>query len=106
MLLLTIARRVGIFLASLLASSVVVFGLMAVLPGDPARVALGLQASDSDVAALRSEFGLDQSLLTRFFDWLGDLATLDLGESYISRTAIWPEIAARIPVTLILVGTS
>jgi peptide/nickel transport system permease protein len=104
--ILILARRLGVFAVSLLASSVVVFGLMAVLPGDPARVALGLQASDSDVAHLRTQFGLDKPLITRYLDWLHGLVTLNPGESYISHTAIGTEIAARIPVTLILVGTS
>lgn len=52
-MLATIARRVGVFAASLLASTVVVFAFMVLLPGDPARVALGVNASDDAVRALR-----------------------------------------------------
>ncbi|WP_236797085.1 ABC transporter permease [Amycolatopsis sp. GM8] len=105
-MLWNLARRTGIFVATLLASSIVVFGLMAVLPGDPARVALGLNATDSDVAHLREQFGLDQSLPERYLDWLRGLITLHPGTSYVTQTAIGPEIATRIPVTLILVGAS
>lgn len=106
MLLWNLARRAAILGVTLLASSMVVFGLMAVLPGDPARVALGLNASESDVAQLRNQFGLDQPLPTRYLEWLHDLVTLHLGESYVTRVAIAPEIATRIQVTLMLVGAS
>lgn len=101
-----VARRVGIFLASLLASSLIVFGFMVVLPGDPARVALGVNASDAAVAHLRAEFGLDRSLVVQYLDWMRGLVTFDLGESYVSRAPIGPQIADRLLVTLWLVGAA
>lgn len=101
-----LVRRVGIFLASLIASSIVVFAFMAVLPGDPARVALGVNASDDAVATLRQEFGLDRSLIVQYLDWIRGLVTFDLGESYISRAAIGPQITDRLMVTLWLVGAA
>ncbi|MCL4150605.1 UNVERIFIED_CONTAM: hypothetical protein GTU68_051397 [Idotea baltica] len=79
---------------------------MRVLPGDPARVALGINASDEALAQLRSEFGLDQPLLTQYFTWMQGLVTFDLGVEYISKAAIWPQIADRLQVTLILVAAS
>jgi len=104
--LLSVGRRAGIFVASLLASSVVVFALMAILPGDPARVALGLDATSKQVAALHSQYGLDKPLVERYLNWVHDLVTLHLGDSYVSQASIGPEIGQRIPVTLILVGTA
>lgn len=101
-----IARRAAIFILTLIASSVVVFGLMAALPGDPARVALGLDATPASVAALRHEFGLDQPLPIRFLEWWRSLVTLDFGQSYVTHADIGSEIADRIPVTLILVGAA
>ncbi len=103
---LRIARRLGILAASLLASSVLVFAFMAVLPGDPARVALGVNASDASVAQLRTEFGLDRPLVTQYLDWMGGFLTGDLGRSYISRAEIAPQLADRIQVTLWLVVTA
>jgi peptide/nickel transport system permease protein len=105
-MLLLIARRVGIFAASLILGSVVVFGFMAILPGDPARIALGMGASEESVAQLRDQFGLNQPLVTRYLDWLHGIVTLDLGYSYITRAPIGPEIERRIPITLILACTS
>ncbi|MEP6798882.1 MAG: ABC transporter permease [Lapillicoccus sp.] len=99
-------QRVGILIASLAASSVLVFAFMAVLPGDPARVALGINASDAAVAQLRQQFGLDRPLLQQYLDWVRGLVTGDLGQSYISKADIGPQITDRFQVTLWLVATS
>ncbi len=101
-----VTRRVGILLVSLLASSILVFAFMAVLPGDPARVALGVNASDEAVAALRTQFGLDQPLVTQYLDWMRGLLTFDLGTSYVSRAPIGPQLSDRLQVTLWLVATA
>ena len=96
-------QRCAILLGSLVASSVLVFAFMAVLPGDPARVALGVNASDEAVAELRRQFGLDRPLPTQYFDWLGGLLHGDLGTSYVSKAAIGPQVFDRLQVTLWLV---
>jgi peptide/nickel transport system permease protein len=105
-MLLRILQRTGVLLASLLASSVLVFAFMAVLPGDPARVALGVNASDEAVAELRTQFGLDRPLIEQYLSWVGGLVRFDLGESYVSRAPIGPQIADRLQVSLWLVGTA
>jgi peptide/nickel transport system permease protein len=101
-----VARRVAILVLSLLASSVLVFAFMAVLPGDPARVALGVNASDEAVATMRTQFGLDRPLVTQYLDWIRGLLTFDLGTSYVSRAPIGPQVADRLQVTLWLVVTA
>jgi len=98
-------ERSGVLVASLAASSIMVFAFMAVLPGDPARVALGVNASDRSVVAMRAEFGLDRPLVSQYLSWVGGLLRLAPGESYISRAPIGPQIADRLQVTLWLVGT-
>lgn len=105
-MLLRILQRTGILLASLIASTILVFAFMAVLPGDPARVALGVNASDQAVAQLRSEFGLDRPLVIQYLSWVGGLARLDLGTSYVSHAAIGPQVADRLLVTGWLVVTA
>ena len=99
-------ERSGVLVASLAASSIMVFAFMAVLPGDPARVALGVNASDQSVVAMRAEFGLDRPLVSQYFSWVAGLLRLDPGESYISRAPIGPQIADRLQVSVWLVGTS
>lgn len=99
-------HRVGILLASLVVSSVAVFAFMAVLPGDPARVALGVSASEQAVQQMRHEFGLDRPLVAQYLHWAGGLVTFSPGDSYVSRAAIAPQLADRLQVTLWLVVTA
>lgn len=105
-MILRLLERIAVLLASLAVSSILVFAFMAVLPGDPARVALGVNASDQSVASLRGEFGLDRPLVSQYLSWVGGLFRLDLGESYISRAPIGPQVADRLQVSLWLVLTS
>lgn len=102
-MVLRLIERTAVLLVSLVVSSVLVFGFMAVLPGDPARVALGVNASDEAVAQLRQQFGLDRPLATQYFDWLGGLLHADFGTSYVSKVAIGPQVFDRLQVTLWLV---
>lgn len=101
-----LARKALTLLVSLFVSSLLVFGFMQWLPGDPARVALGVNASEEAVARLRADFGLDAPLRERYLDWVHGLVRLDLGDSYISRAAIGPQIADRLQVTMWLVVTA
>lgn len=105
-MLLTLARRFAVLLASLLVSSVVVFAFMQVLPGDPAKVALGTSSDTASVAALREQLGLDRPVLTRYLEWMHGLITLDPGKEWLSRADMGPQIADRLQVTVWLVGTS
>lgn len=105
-MLLRVAERTLIFLVSLAVSSVLVFAFMVLLPGDPARVALGINATEDNVARLRHEFGLDRSLVEQYLSWIGGLASFDPGISYISRAQIGPMLADRLQVSLILVAAS
>ncbi len=105
-MLLRALERTGVFLASLAVSSVLVFGFMVLLPGDPARVALGINATEDNVIRMRHEFGLDRPLVEQYLSWVGGLVRLDPGVSYISRAQIGPQIADRLQVSLILVAAS
>lgn len=95
-----IAKRALTGLATLLVASLVVFAVLEVLPGDPARIMLGMNASPEALAALRQEMGLDQPLLTRYFDWLSGMAVGDLGRSYTYSTPVSALIAERLEVSL------
>lgn len=105
-MILHLVRRLGVLVASLAVSSVLVFAFMRVLPGDPARVALGVNASEEAVAQLRTEFGLDRPVLEQYFSWIGGLLRLDPGIEFLSKAEIGPQIADRLLVTLWLVGAA
>lgn len=96
--------RLATLLTSVLAASLVVFAFMQVLPGDPARVALGLNASEEAVATLRAEYGLDRPWAVQYVDWLASMLTLNLGASYVTGAPIAPQIVDRLGVSLWLVG--
>ncbi len=98
-----VAGRVATFAASLVVASIIVFTVMAVLPGDPAKVAAGTDATPEQVEALRQQFGLDAPPVQRYFDWIGDLLRGDLGETFLGGRPIASEIGSRLPVTIPLV---
>ncbi|TCP50887.1 peptide/nickel transport system permease protein [Tamaricihabitans halophyticus] len=99
-----VLRRLAILLVSVFVASIVVFLFMAVLPGDPAQVALGINATPDLVAQLRQEFGLDRPLIVQYLDWIAGIGTGDFGVSYVTREPIGPQLVDRLGVTLWLVG--
>lgn len=103
-MLIGVTRRLLTLLVSAAAASVVVFSFMQVLPGDPVRVALGINATEESVAALRTAYGLDRPLPVQYADWIGGFLTFDLGRSYLSGAEIAPQIIDRLGVSLWLVG--
>lgn len=97
-----VLRRLLIFLVSAVAASMVVFVLLA-LVGDPARTALGVDATDQAVAALRHQMGLDRPIPTQYLSWIGGMLHGDFGVSYVTHLQIGPQISDRLQVTLWLV---
>ena len=95
-----ILNRLAIGLATLLLASLVVFGVLSVMPGDPAQVILGMNATDDALATLRTQLGLDQPLVVQYFQWLGGLLTFDLGQSYTYKVPVSDLILERIGVSL------
>jgi ABC-type dipeptide/oligopeptide/nickel transport system permease component len=83
---------------------VLAFMLVNLLPGDPAGVIAGPAATPQDLAATRQRLGLDQPLLTRFGDYIGNLLHGDLGSSFYTSRPITDEIFRFLPATLELVG--
>lgn len=103
-MLLQLLRRTLVFTLTLVLASIAVFAFMVVLPGDPARVALGIQATEEALAATRAEFGLDRPLVVQYLDWVGGLLRGDFGVSYVTRARIGPLVSDRLQVTAWLVG--
>jgi peptide/nickel transport system permease protein len=97
-----IVRTLLLSLITLLGVSVLIFLMLRVLPGDPARVLAGLNASEEQVARLREELGLGESLLSQYWSFISGVLTGDLGESARTSRPVATEIAVRLPATLIL----
>jgi len=85
---------------SLAVASVVIFGVIEVIPGDPASFMLGLNATEDALAALRAELGLEGGVVTRYLSWVGGLLTGDFGTSYTYRVPVSELVLARLQVSL------
>ena len=95
-----LTQRLLVALATLLVASLVVFAVLEVLPGDPARLMLGINATPEALDALRDQMGLNHSLPVRYVNWIGGLATLDLGRSYTYSVPVIDLIKERVAVSL------
>lgn len=105
-MLVRIAGNLARFLLSLLAATILVFALMRVLPGDPAVIAAGQNASPEIVASLARQFGTDRPLPVQYWDWFSGLWRGDFGVSYVTRADISPLVADKVQVSLILVAAA
>jgi len=99
-----ILRRTAAGVATLLLVSILVFIGTSVLPGDVAQILLGQMATPETLAALRAKLGLDQPAYIRYFQWLGDLLTGDLGISKAGGSTISSIISGRLLNTAWLAG--
>ena len=101
-----VARRLLVAIGGVVASSVLVFVMLRVLPGDIATTRLGVEATPDALAELRGEYGFDRPLVVQYVDWMRDAASGDLGNSLVTGDAIRSDIVARLDVTLPLVFLS
>lgn len=97
-----IVKRLGLGVLTLLVISVLIFGAVELLPGDIAQAVLGQGATAENLAALRTELGLDRPAPVRYFDWLLGAVTGDFGVSLVSQQSVTEAIAPRFANTLFL----
>ena len=95
-----LTARVGMLIATLAAATAVVFVAVQVVPGDPVRYMMGLQADPQTVAAVRHQLGLDAPALERYLQWVAGLLRGDFGISYTYRVPVGTLIAERLQVSL------
>ena len=93
-------------LALLAAATVVIFLLLRAIPGDPARIALGLNASDEAVAELSHTLGTDRPLVAQYVGWIAAMLRGDFGVSLASDADLGPVIWQRAEVSLMLAVTA
>ena len=99
-----IIRRLLLMLPVLLGVMLIIFTLMYITPGDPATAMLGERARPEDLAALRTEMGLNDPFLVQFGNFVVRVINLDLGTSYSTKRPVFDEIADRFPTTMLLSG--
>jgi peptide/nickel transport system permease protein len=93
-------RRVLLTIPVLLATSVFVFLLIRLVPGDPVQTMLGIRATPQNVATVRLQLGLDRPLPVQYWEWITAAVHGNLGEDFISHESISTLLKVALPVTL------
>jgi ABC-type dipeptide/oligopeptide/nickel transport system permease component len=101
-----VAKRMAFFFAAIFGVLSISFLLIALAPGDPARVIAGSLATAEQVDSIRADLGLDQPIAVRYTSYMSGVFNGDLGESYYSKQPVIAEIADRLPSTVELVFLS
>jgi len=84
--------------------SIIVFTIVRLIPGDPAAVMLGTEATPQALAQIRKEMGLDEPLFVQYFKWVQNVLAGNFGTSWVSKKPAITLILGALPVTLQLVG--
>jgi ABC-type transport system substrate-binding protein/ABC-type dipeptide/oligopeptide/nickel transport system permease component len=95
-----LAGRLAVLIATLAAATAAVFVIVQIVPGDPVRYMMGLQADANTVMLARHQLGLDAPALERYLHWIAGLVRGDFGISYTYRVPVAPLIAERLQVSL------
>jgi peptide/nickel transport system substrate-binding protein len=95
-----LVQRLGVLLMTVVVATAVVFLIVQIIPGDPVRYMMGLQADAGNVAILRHQLGLDAAPLHRYVSWVSGLIHGDFGLSYTYRVPVGNLIAERLQLSL------
>jgi peptide/nickel transport system permease protein len=95
-------RRVPSAVVVLFVASVFIFALLRLVPGDPAAELAGSSATPAAIAHIRAELGLGQPLVSQYLTWIGHMATLNLGRSYVLGGSVGSLISAGLANTAVL----
>lgn len=100
-----IIRRLLLMLPTILGASILIFGIMRILPGDVALMILQAEDPSAQVDAqayeqLKQELGLDKPLVVQYAEWIGGVLRGDLGNSLRTRSSVAGEIVQRLPISL------
>ena len=101
-----ILKRFLFVIPVLLGATLLVFTIMEFTPGDPAKIILGNEATEADIANLREEMGLDDPFVVRYVRFVGNMLRGDLGISYRNNLDVSDQIIQRLKNTMILAGAA
>lgn len=99
-----LGRRVVQVIPVLFGILLVIFLVVRLIPGDPARIMLGMRATEESLANLRNELGLNLPIWEQFLRFLGNVAQGTLGKSLFYRRDVMEVILERLPPTLFLIA--
>ena len=95
-----VLKRIAFLIVSLFVSTVSLFFLLRVLPGDPENSLISVGMTKEQIAQIRSNLNLNRPLIDQFLSWIWNLLHFHLGESFSSGTPIAPELIQRIQITI------
>jgi peptide/nickel transport system permease protein len=100
-----VVKRLLLYVPTILLVTLLVFGLMRIIPGEPALLILAGASgdgnfTDEDLTNMRHELGTDRHIVVQYGDWISDLAQGDLGTSMYYRLPVMEELGPRIPLTI------
>jgi peptide/nickel transport system permease protein len=101
-----VVRRLGLLVLAIFVTSVVVFLLLRLLPGDLAKVIGGTQATPEQIAAIRKELGLDQPLFRQYLEWMSGMLHGDFGVSALNGETVTSQLGEKLAVSAPLVVAS
>lgn len=99
-------KRLAMVPLGVLVAAVIGFGLVNLMPGNPAIAIAGPTASQDEIDRVATQLGLDEPVLNRLGDFVRSAAQLDLGTSYFTGREIWPEMRQRLPASLELIAVA
>src|SRR6185437_16926365 len=102
-----IIRRLFVAILTLIAISMVIFGILALAPGDPlSEFALNPSIPPAVRQQIRHSMGLDDPIPVRYAKWFTSVMHGDFGYSFRSRSPVMDQIKQRLPITLAIIGSS
>ncbi|MCB1401934.1 MAG: peptide ABC transporter permease, partial [Rhodobacteraceae bacterium] len=100
-MILFILRRIALLIPTILGITIVAFGFVRVLPGDPVLLMAGERGlSEERYAEMLKQFGYDQPIWRQYIDYLGDLLRGDFGNSIVTKKPVLTEFFALFPATV------
>ena len=97
-----IFKRILMMIPVVIGVSLLVFMVLKMTPGDPARVVAGAEADEATVAQIREELGLNKPVLQQYVDYMAGMLHGDMGNSYTTGKPVFSEILSRMPTTFTL----
>lgn len=97
-----ILKRLLQMIPVLIGISIIIFSIMQLSPGSPARLILGERATEQQIETLSKELGTDQPVVKQYFNYIAGILHGDLGTSYRTRMPVLDEISDRFPTTFLL----
>jgi peptide/nickel transport system permease protein len=97
------AKRIGLFIPTVLLVTVIVFVVMRLIPGDPALAILSADDAaytEQELQELRVQLGTDRPIVVQYFDWMSGLLRGDFGTSFWWNGPVMDRLGERIPVTI------